>query len=173
VRLKPIPVFLFENLAYNLDMSIEKPTIEDLEAIRQILEQWTEPEEVEKYLIRIESEINGSSEFSMNFFVVRGENNVIGIGGLSKPLPIIMSLAKTSHPGEIKILYLDNNNRSRGFGRQMINYLEREAGKQGYKELFVRSAARYEDTAYGFYKNMGYEQIHKLENNMSVFHKII
>jgi len=154
-------------------MLIEKPKIEDLKMIRSVLEQWTESEEVEKYLSRIESEINGSAEYSMNFFVVKDQELVIGVGGLAKPLPIVLPLAKTSNPGEIKILYIDNNHRGKGFGREMINYLELEARNQGYLELFVRSAERYKDTAYNFYKNMGYEEIYKLENNMSVFYKII
>ena len=54
-------------------MLIEKPKIQDLKMIRSVLEQWTELEEVEKYLSRIESEINGSTEYSMNFFVVKDQ----------------------------------------------------------------------------------------------------
>lgn len=154
-------------------MLIKKPKIEDLKIIRSVLEQWTESEEVEKYLSRIESEINGSTEYSMNFFVVKDQELVIGVGGLAKPLPIVLPLAKTSNPGEIKILYIDNSYRGKGVGKQMINYLELEARNQGYLELFVRSAERYKNTAYNFYKNMGYEEIYKLENNMSVFYKII
>lgn len=154
-------------------MLIEKPKTEDLKMIRYILEQWTEPEEVEKYLFRIESEINGQTEYSMNFWVIKDQGLVIGVGGLTKPLPLILTLTKTTNPGEIKILYIDNNHRGKGIGRQMVNYLEQEARNQGYTELFIRSAERYKDTAYGFYKKMGYEQIHKLENNMSVFYKII
>lgn len=154
-------------------MLIEKPKIEDLKMIRSVLEQWTESEEVEKYLSRIESEINGYTEYSMNFWVIKDKELVIGVGGLAKPLPIILPLAKTINPGEIKILYIDNNHRGKGIGKQMINYLELEAKNQGYTELFIRSAERYKDTAYGFYMNIGYENIYKLENNMSVFHKII
>ena len=154
-------------------MLIEKSKTEDLKMIRCILEQWTDPEEVEKYLLRIESEINGHAEYSMNFWVIKDQESVIGVGGLSKPLPIILPLAKTNNPGEIKILYIDNNHRGKCVGRQMMNYLELEARNQGYTELFVRSAERYENTAYGFYKKMGYEQIYKLENNMSVFYKML
>ncbi|MGE5426015.1 MAG: GNAT family N-acetyltransferase [Bacillota bacterium] len=152
-------------------MLIEKPRNEDLKMIRYILEQWTEPEEIEKYLSRIESEINGNTEHSMNFFVVKDRKLVTGIGGLAKPLPIILPLAKTSNPGEIKILYINNIHRGKGIGRQMVNYLEQEARNQGYTELFIRSAEKYKDTAYCFYKKMGYEQIHKLANNMKVFYK--
>ncbi|MFZ4631804.1 MAG: GNAT family N-acetyltransferase [Patescibacteria group bacterium] len=154
-------------------MLIEKPKIEDLKAIAQILEQWTEKEEVEKYLSRIESEINGYTEYSMNFWVVKDGKFVIGVGGLAEPLPKILSLSKSKKPGEIKILYINSIHQSKGAGRQMVEFLEQEARNQGYTELFIRSAERYKDTAYGFYKNMGYEAIGKTENNMKIFSKII
>ena len=165
-------VFLFSDLAYNLNMTIEKPKIKDLETIRQILEPWTEPGEIEKYLSRISSEISGQTKYSMNFWVIFNNDLVIGVGGLAEPLPIILPLAKTSKPGEIKILYLDNNYRGQGAGREMINFLENEAYSQGYTELFIRSAERYKDTAYGFYKKMGYKNLGKTENNMNIFNKI-
>lgn len=154
-------------------MLIEKPKIEDLKMIGYILEQWTEPEEVEKYLSRIESEINGHTEYSMNFWAIKDEKLVIGIGGLAKPLPLILPLAKTNNPGEVKILYIDNDHRGKGVGRRMINYLEQEARTQGYRELFIRSALIYKNTAYDFYKKMGYEELGKLKDDMSVFHKTL
>jgi len=154
-------------------MVIEKPKTEDLEMVRQILEQWTEPEEVEKYLARVNSEINGQTEYSMNFWVIKDNELVVGIGGLAKPLPIILPLAKFNNPGEIKILYIDGNNRGKGYGKQMLNFLENEAQNQSYQELFIRSAERYQETAYGFYKKMGYIKLCELENKMSVFYKVI
>jgi len=153
-------------------MIIEKPKTKDLENIRHILEQWTELEEVEKYISRINLEIEGNTEYSMNFWVIKDGDVLTGVGGLAEPLPLIMPFAKSDNPGEIKILYLDNNYRGQGAGKKMINFLENEAKNQGYKELFIRSAQRYEETAYGFYEKMGYVSLAKLDNNMSVFHKI-
>ncbi|MFA6514292.1 MAG: GNAT family N-acetyltransferase [Patescibacteria group bacterium] len=154
-------------------MLIEKPKIKDLEMIRKILEQWAELEEVDKYLSRINSEINGQTEYSMNFWVIKDQELVIGVGGLAKPLPFILSLATTNNPGEIKILYIDDSHRGKGVGKQMIKFLEQEAEKLGYTELFIRSAEKYKNTAYDFYERMGYEELCKLENNMSVFYKVI
>jgi len=154
-------------------MIISKPTTQDLESIRQILWQWTDLEEVEKYLGRISSEINGITEYSMGFWVIKDENLVIGVGGLSKPLPIVLPLAKLNNPGEIKILYLDNKFRGIGAGKQLINFLEQEAKNQGYTELFIRSAERYKETAYGFYQKMGYKIVGQTENKMSIFYKLI
>jgi len=154
-------------------MNIEKPKAEDLETIGRILIQWTELEEVEKYLHRINSEINGQTEYFMNFWVAKEKDLVIGVGGLARPLPVILSMAKSKNPGEIKILYIDNNYRGKGVGKEVINFLENEAKNQNYKELFIRSAKRYQNTAYGFYEKMGYAKLCELDNNMSVFYKII
>lgn len=154
-------------------MTITKPQTQDLETIRQILEQWTDLEEVDKYLARISSEINGQTEYSMNFWVIKDANLVIGVGGLAQPLPIILPLAKSINPGEIKILYLNNRHRDLGSGKQLLNFLEQEASRQGYFELFVRSAKKYQDTAYGFYQKMGYAVVGQTENNMSIFYKLI
>ena len=154
-------------------MVILKPKIEDLDKIRKILEQWTELEEVEKYLSRINSEINGYTEYSMNFWVIIENGVVAGVGGLAKPLPIVLPLAKSENPGEIKILYIDNSYQGKGIGKQLVNFLENEARNQGYTELFVRSAERYKDTGHGFYEKMGYKSLGETENNMSIFNKIL
>ena len=154
-------------------MIIRKPKIEDLDKIGQILKQWTDQEEVEKYLFRIKSEIDGYTEYSMNFWVGEDNGTIICISGLSNPLPIILSLAKSKNPGEIKIFYVDNNHRGKGIGRQMINFLEEEAKNQGYAELFVRSAERYKDTGHGFYEKMKYEFLGRTENNMAIFHRLL
>ena len=46
---------------------IVKPETKDLEQIKEILSQWTEIEEVEKYITRISNEIDGKIEFNMQF----------------------------------------------------------------------------------------------------------
>lgn len=158
---------------YSINMIIEKPKKEDLGTIREILEQWTEPEEVEKYLFRINSEIAGQTEYAMNFWVIKDKEFVSGIAGLAKPLSIILPLAKSSNPGEIKILYINNKHQGKGLGRKMISFLENEAKNQKYQELFIRSALRYQETAYGFYEKMGYVKLGKLDNDMSVFYKAL
>lgn len=154
-------------------ITFSKPSKNDLEAIRQILKQWTDAEEVEKYLSRIETEINGQTEYAMNFWVALYNDQVIGVCGLALPMPNVLSYAKTSVPGEIKILYLDNAYRGKGVGQQTLSFLEKEALRQGYKELFVRSAERYKNTGHGFYEKMGYKILGKTENNMSIFNKVI
>jgi GNAT superfamily N-acetyltransferase len=152
-------------------MNISKPKIEDLNKISEILLQWTEKEEAEKYVKRIKNEINGTTEFNMSFWVIKKDDEVVGVGGLSDVLPSIKSFTKTENPCELKILYLDNKFRGQGFGKILLNSLEEKAKENKYTELIIRSAERYKDTAYGFYEKMGYRNVGLTDNNMVVFNK--
>ena len=138
---------------------INKPTKEDLEMVRKILLQWTEKSEADKYIDRIKKEIGGTTEFNMHFWVAKNNGKAIGVVGLADPLPKVLPLAKTKNPGELKILYLYKKEQGKGIGKFLVDFVEEQAKKQGYSELLVRSAERYRDTAYGFYKNMGYKTI--------------
>jgi len=152
-------------------MNISKPKTEDLDKIFEILLQWTEKGEAEKYIKRIKNEINGTTEFNMSFWVIKKDDEIAGVGGLSDILPSIKNLSKTKNPGELKILYLDNKFRGQGFGKILLNFLEEKAKDNKYTELIIRSAERYKNTAYGFYEKMGYKNIGLTDNNMAVFNK--
>lgn len=159
-------------------VEIIKPKAENLEQIKSILEQWTDREEVDKYVARISNEINGRTEFNMQFWVAVEDKNAVGIVGLSNLLPKILFFGKTSNPGEIKILYVDTKRQGKGVGKMLVNFIEHEAKKQKYSELLVRSAFRYRDTAWGFYRKMGYlakGEIGSGENlkTMQVFGKLL
>ena len=132
-------------------ITIEKPSIKDMSSIGKILSEWTEKEEMEKYSRRILREIKGKTEFNMHFWLARQDKIVIGVSGLSDPLPKIVSFAQTCFPCELKILYIDNKWRGKGIGRILINFIEKEVIRRGYTELLVRSAERYKNTAWGFY----------------------
>lgn len=151
--------------------SIAKPTIEDCERILCILLQWTEKEEAEKYVKRIINEINGNTEFGMSFWVIKKNDEVVGVGGISGILPSVKKFSKSDNPGELKILYLDNLFRGQGLGGIFINFLEEKAKENNYTELIIRSAEIYKDTAYEFYKKMGFKSVGLTENNMTVFSK--
>jgi GNAT superfamily N-acetyltransferase len=157
-------------------ITIDKPTNSDISTIKNIMYQWTEKEEVEKYLIRIDNEIKGNIEFNLHFWVARENNDVLGIIGLCDPLPKIIPFSKTKKAGEIKILYVDGQQQGKGVGKSLISFVEQEAERQGYQELLVRSAKKYKDTAYGFYKKMGYSDIGTIINDkgksMQLFEKL-
>jgi GNAT superfamily N-acetyltransferase len=156
---------------------IVKPVNEDLNQIENILKEWTDREEVAKYIERIKNEILGKIEFNTGYWIAKEETIVLGITGLSDPLPKIMPFAETDKPAEIKILYVDSNQQTKGVGRSLVSFIESEAVRRGYKELIVRSALRYKNTAWGFYKKMGYKETAELLTNekepMQVFEKIL
>lgn len=140
--------------------SIVKPGITDIKDIRMVMSYWTETEEVGKYIERIKNEINGIAEYNnLHFWLAKEINKTIGIIGLCDPLEKVIPFAQSNKPGEIKILYVDNNSRGKGIGRELVKFIEEEAKRLGYTELLVRSAERYKDTAYGFYKKMGYKTV--------------
>ena len=157
-------------------MIITKPKINDLRAINNILIRWTEKEEAEKYIERIGNEIKGKTEFNMQFWVA-SNTVVLGVIGLSDPLPILERFFSTNKPGEIKILYVDEQNVHQGIGKTLTAFLENEAINQGYTELFVRSAQKYKFTAWEFYKRVGYKELGSVTNEkqekMKVFNKIL
>lgn len=133
--------------------------------IETILFCWIEAKEVEKYIQRIKSEINGSVEFNLHFWAAREDGRVVGITGLCGPLPKILEFARTHKPGELKILYLDPKSRGKGIGKMLLKFVEHEAKKEGYKEILIRSAERFRDTAYIFYEKMGYAKVGVVESD--------
>lgn len=154
-------------------IQIVKPKLEDIPFIKSILLEWTTEEESSKYIDRINNEINGISEFAMSFWVIKKDDDLIGVGGLSDILPSIKSYSQTNNPGELKIIYLTNKYRGQGFGKIFLIFFEKRAKESNYTELMIRSAFKYKNTAYGFYENMGYEKLGITDNHMTVFSKQI
>lgn len=158
--------------------TVEKPKVSDLENIKKILTSWTDETEVDKYIARIIAEINGHTEFNLHFWVAKDEEKTVGIIGLCDPLPKILKFAKSQKSGEIKILYLDPAVRGKGVGKLLESFIEKEAAGEGYKELLIRSAERYRETAYGFYEKMGFNKVGLVEGGessepMQVFEKLL
>ena len=156
---------------------VVKPSLEDLSRIENILTQWNIVGDVEQNVKRITNEINGKTEFNMQFWIARENDEVLGVTGLSDPLPKVIRFAKNTKPAEIKILYVDKDKQGKGIGRKLVSFVEEEARIKGYNELLVRSALIYKDTAWGFYKKMGYADVGKLEKGerepIQVFEKLL
>lgn len=142
---------------------IRKPLQKDLGKIRNILSQWNDEADTEKYLSRIKNEIAGINEFNMKFWIAF-DKEALGVIGLSDLSPDLNNFSKTNEPGQLKILYVDNEERGRGVGKMLTEYLERVAKRQGYKELIVKSAEIYKDTAWGFYERMKYKPLGFVDN---------
>ena len=158
-------------------IKVAKPTRSDISAIEKILSFWTEQKEADKYIKRIENEIDGKTKFNLQFWTAKEKNKPLGIIGLCNPLPTVIPFAKTKKPGEIKILSVDNQSRKKGIGKKLVQFTEDEAQKQGCKELLVRSSRKYKNTAYGFYKKMGYSDLGVIKNTsgkpMQLFEKLL
>ena len=108
-------------------ISIDKPKLTDIDGIRDLMSFWTEKYEVDKYIERVRNEIMGTVEYNLRFWVAKESKQTVGIVGLCDPLPKIISFAVSDKPGEIKILYLDNNYRGKGIGRQLVGFIQNEA----------------------------------------------
>jgi GNAT superfamily N-acetyltransferase len=157
-------------------MRFDKPAVMDIPRVGEIMEQWTKKEEVDKYSERIRREILGENKYNMQFFVVKDSGKIIGVGGISDIHPKVKKFSKKKNPGAIKIIYLDDAARGKGYGRFLLENLESVANENNYDELLIRSAERYRDTAYGFYEKMGYEQVGEVQGGkpdkvMAVFRK--
>jgi len=156
-----------------MDIIFRKPQFKDLKKIRSVLEQWTDQEEVDKYCQRITNEINGIIEYNTHFWVGEWQNEVVGVAGTSDILPKTKEYSQGNNPIDLKILYLDNNIRGHGFGKDFLDFLENEAIKTSHDEMIIRTAKRYKDTAWGFYQKMGYELVGYIDDGTAVFRKSI
>jgi len=155
---------------------IGKPKIEDVSDIKKILDQWAGEEYTETHSKRVSEEIEGKTEFNLHFWIARENKDLVGIIGLSDPLPKVLTFTRTEKPAEIKILYVDKSQQSKGIGRTLVSFIEDEAERQGYTELLVRSAEKYKDISWGFYQKLGYAKVGslvdpKIGEAMQVFEK--
>jgi len=152
---------------------ILKPKIIDIPFIKNILSQWTDAKEVDKYLSRIDSDIHGTTEHHQFFWIIKYQDQVAGVGGIADLLPKSLPFSSTSAPVEIKILYLDNQFRGHGLGKELLSFLETEAKNFGYTEILIRTAQRYQTTAWDFYQHQGYKLAGYLDDTMAVFQKLL
>ena len=95
---------------------------------------------------------------------------------MSDPLPRVIPLTESENPGEIKILYVDEESHGQGIGKGLVGFLEEEAISQNYSELLVRSALKYKNTGWGFYERLGYQKCGQIAGGkngelMQVFRK--
>ena len=161
-----------------MTLDLTKPQIQDLPSIKEILSQWNDESETQKYFQRIENEIKGQIEFDMKFWVLKDEKKVLGIGGLSNCQPKLKPFIQTNNPKELKTIFLNQAFRGKGFGRKLVELLQSKSLSLGYKELLLVSAEKYRETAYGFYLKLGFKQLGEVEGGevgekMAVFSKLL
>lgn len=141
----------------------------DLPASKEILLCWLSAKEVKHYLDFIKNSLNKNTTsltFDNKYFVAESKDKeVIGILGYRKPILKIAIFATTINPAEINMLYvLPTKRDGQGVGTALINELEKILIAKKYTEILVRSAKRFEKTAWGFYDQLpGFQRISVLQ----------
>jgi len=157
-------------------MIIRKPIQKDIPSIEKILNQWTQSNDVSKNIDFIKQEIVGNIIDGMRFWVLEDEKDVKGICGIGDPLRKLLPFAKTDSPTELKLLFVDENARGKGYGNMMFSKMSELAKKEGATELFAKSAAKDRCSAYDFYGKKGFERIHRFEERklpLEIFRKAL
>ena len=158
-------------------MKFTKPNSADIAQIKNILSQWIQPTETDNYLSSIKRSIKDCPQFNQQFYIAINNHQVLGITGLTDPLPQTLTHAQTHSPTQLKLLYVDGNFHGKGVGFFLINHIEKIAQSQSYTEILVRSANRYQPQAKTFYEKMGYQKIGEMNKDknklMIVFSKIL
>lgn len=157
---------------------IRKPQITDIDPIKALLVQWNDLHYVEKYLPFIENYCNDKElGLYMEFFVLEDNNKIVGFAALSDINETVKELVQTSNPIELKMLYLDNAERGKGYGKLLLSYLENLVKERRKGEMIIRSSDQFKETAWEFYKKMGFPQIALFpatpeKTETAVFHKV-
>ncbi|MBS3133944.1 GNAT family N-acetyltransferase [Candidatus Woesearchaeota archaeon] len=72
-------------------------------------------------------------------------------------IEVVVGLGGIKDSGELKTVYIDPQFQEKGFGRELMKFLEKKAREMKLKKLFLWSAQKQID----FYKGLGYELRHK------------
>ncbi len=145
-----------------LEIIIEPAIISDLDKISRIFGQYYANEDEIKYFTEIvEKSINKQgSDPSEEYIVARSkEGNILGILGYRNTIQKFLMYSVKPRSLEIYALFVDPNHTKQGIGRNLIYYIQNIALEKGYGELIVRSASKFKDTGWPFYKKIGFEEV--------------
>jgi len=122
----------------------------DIPFLKPILETWVRDrkthellnEEVEEILSTMKDSIVGKND--RTYFVAETEDgNIAGSIGMRKPDPRLFIYTRTDNPIEIINAFVSKEHTRQGIGRALINTVEENARKNGFKELILNSGPRY------------------------------
>ena len=108
---------------------------------------------------REEPELRAPASRYEHFWVVEEDGEIVGCSACAVRLPVV----------EMKKIYLDKRLRGRGWGRKLIEVVERLAGELGATELEAWSDTRF-TRAHAVYQHLGYAKgahtrfLHDLSN---------
>jgi GNAT superfamily N-acetyltransferase len=135
-----------------MDLAIRDARLDDSAAIADLLDQLgypTDPAAVPSRLERLR--IVGD-----RVVVAEADGAVVGLAHLQ----VMPAIERERPAAKIAALVVDEAHRGSGFGRALIEELEREARARGCDLLFLTTAARRSD-AHAFYERVGLEETGK------------
>lgn len=146
---------------FNFNGVIRDVQIDDLVAIKPILENWLRdrntgnplPNEVSDVMASIEASTQGVNGRS---YVVAVDNsgNVVGVMGMATPSEEMRPYVTTNNPIEFINAYVDPAQRGTGAGKALAAQLEQKALQAGRTEIIVNSGPRYRDTGWAFWTRL-------------------
>jgi len=140
---------------------IRPARLEDLAAIRPILERWVFdretgtplPDEVDDVMRGIQGGIDGTLD--RTYVVAEDpEGQVVGLMGLIPVSEKMVAFTTSPNAGELINADIADNQRRKGVGRALKNTLEAIAMSRSYDEIVVNSGPRYESTGWPFWEKM-------------------
>lgn len=140
---------------------------EDVIKIKEIMTQWFRhwktgellQDEVDEAIDNINKSID-NPDYARYIVIESVKDGVIGFAGLKSPIQEMKQFTTSPNSIELVNLFLDNKQRAKGYGKNLIDSVESHARAKGSDEIVLNSGPRYKDTAWGFYDSLpGYNRV--------------
>jgi len=137
-------------------LTIKKYTDESVEKMLDIASKWvlSEGKVIMEEIESISQRIKGKADKDFIYYILKSEGNIYGYCALCKPEKDMERYVQTSNPIELVNVFLDPNERGKGYGVKMLNEVFEIAKADGYSEVLWNSGPRYEKTAWDFYDKL-------------------
>lgn len=121
----------------------------DKEQILSLLKEWVKDKnEIEE---RIDEIIKNIS----SYLVAEDSRVAIGLIGYQPACKQVTDFVTDNIPtAEIISLYVNKKHQKQGIGKALIEAIEKETQRKGYKDIIIWSGPRYKETGWGFYNKL-------------------
>ena len=131
------------------ERTISSYTAKDLQGVRAIYAQHYSEAEIAHVFTRI-------NDPAVSTLVAREGDEVIGVCVLRAPHEKLLPFSATTKPLELYSLY--GKQRRSGAGNMLVQEMTKQASAQGYTEIVVASADRWQQS-WGFYDAVGFTRV--------------